>query len=165
MEVREMIDRWTRRRQGGTASTAAFSGGIGDGAFRDGVASWAQRTSLLHGIDGGADAHETTMTPSKDAMILEILPYTAMIERHRPHSLLVEELDRITNVTGAPFPATEDSPDEIETKPPPTKRAPARIVGHRKQVTWEAVTAPSSSATAVEQAVGHLYLSEDDIED
>lgn len=165
LEVGEMIDRWTRRRRGGTVSTAAFRGGMGDGTPGDGVASWAQRTSLLHGIDGGADTHEMTMTPSKDAMVLETLPYTAMIERHRPDSLLVEELDRITNVTETSFPATEESPDEIETEPPPTKRAPTRTVRHPKPVILEAVTAPSSSATAVKQAVDHLYLSDDDIED
>ncbi|KAL8761450.1 MAG: hypothetical protein Q9184_002437 [Pyrenodesmia sp. 2 TL-2023] len=165
MEVGEMIDRWTRMGRGPTASTIGLRGGIGDGTLGDGVASWAQRGSLLHGIDGGADMHETTMTPSKDAMVLEMLPYTAMIERHRPDSPLVEELDRITNVTEAPLPASEESPDEIETKRPPTKRAPARTARHPKQVMLEAVTGPSSSATAVEQAVGHLYLSDDDIED
>ncbi|KAL8907587.1 MAG: hypothetical protein Q9207_001324 [Kuettlingeria erythrocarpa] len=164
-EVGEMIDRWTTRWRGSAASAAAFGGGTADAHPTDGVASWAQRTSVLPAIEDGAEAQGTTMTPLKDAMVLEILPYTAMIGGHRPDSPLVEELNRITNVRRAPLPATEESLDGIGTKPPPSKRAPAKTAAHQKQVTSKAITAPSSQATAVEQAVGHLYLSDDDIED
>lgn len=164
-EVEEMVERWMRRSQAGAASTASAGAGFREDEKRDDVTSWAQRTSLPQGGHDGADAAGSTITPSKDAMVLEILPYSAVIERHRPGSLLVNELNRITRVTGEVLPATEEWPDEVDTKATVSEMPPPKNVPYAKGFGSGAAALPPSSATAVEQAVGHLYLSDDDIED
>ncbi|KAL8655678.1 MAG: hypothetical protein Q9210_000741 [Variospora velana] len=157
-EIEECVGRWMIRWRGGSASSSARTA---SGDQEDGVARWAQRPSAAGGRDDGADDISPTVTPSKDVMLLETLPYTALIERHRSGSLLVEELTWITRVTGEARPATEESSDEMDMQ----KCPPMDVVPNARAVVLQASAALPSSAAAVEQAVGHLYLCDDDIED
>lgn len=165
MEVEEMVERWMRRWDGGDASTALPGGGTWDGNREDGVFAWAQRTLKPQYGHGGADSKGAATTPSKDAMVLETLPYWALVERHRPGSVLVEELNRVTRVTGEVTLATEESPDESDTRAPMGEGPTPTTVTNARGIAPKAAAIPPTRATAIEQAVSHLYLSEDDIED
>lgn len=162
VEIEECVGRWMTRWPGRSASLSAETA---SSVQEDGVVRWAQRTSAPGYANDGVNAIGLTITPSKEAMVLETLPYTALIERQRPSSLLVEELNRITHVTGEARPLTEASPDEMDTKRPVGKLPSVDVGPHAERVVLQASAAPPSSAAAVEQAVSHLYLSDDDIED
>ena len=170
-EIEELVERWMVRQRGSDPSTALFRNGYEDDREND-VVSWAQRTAQQQSgkSDLGASA---CITPSKDAMVLETLPYTAVIQRHRPDSLFVEELNRITRLTGQVQPVTEESLDELENKTSASKSDIGRL--STKPMARSDAIRPSAGVAqaavisglprAVEPAVGHLYLSDDDIED
>ncbi|KAL8791046.1 MAG: hypothetical protein Q9213_000253 [Squamulea squamosa] len=148
----------------------ASSGGANeDGVRADEVASWGRRTmSIERAEDDGVDTLGVGACgmPAKDDMVRELLPYMAMIERQRMDSLLLEDLDAVTKVTGdvVQMREEEDEVDEMDkistisgkpsAKPSTRFKANASFAGGKQ-----------GSAMAVELAVGKLYLSDDDIED
>ncbi|KAL8944990.1 MAG: hypothetical protein Q9211_000423 [Gyalolechia sp. 1 TL-2023] len=172
-EMEEMVEWCMRRQSGGGSSTASFGDGYGDG-MRDEVVSWAQRTTLQQSEQDGPGRAGAYITPSKDAMVLETLPYVALIERrHRPGSMFAERLSQITSFIGEVQPTGEEFPDEMDTKRPASRRKPERLP--TKSVPPAKIVEPDEGATQadgdpqslmnIEPAVGHLYLSDDDIED
>ncbi|KAL8943547.1 MAG: hypothetical protein Q9216_001005 [Gyalolechia sp. 2 TL-2023] len=162
-DTEEKLERYMRRQRGGGSSIASFGGGHRDG-IRDEVEQSGQ--DELGRI--GACIH-----PSKDATVLETLPYAAIIDRHRPGLMFTEELRQITSFTGGVQPATEESPDELDMKRSWSGRKPKRLplesVPHAEngRLQGAATQADGSpqSLTNINPAVGRSYLSDDDIED
>ncbi|KAI4177955.1 MAG: hypothetical protein LQ343_000039 [Gyalolechia ehrenbergii] len=171
-EIEEMVECYMRRQSGGGASTASFGGGCG-ARMGDEVFSWAQQTILQQSGQGGSDRVGACTAPSKDATVLETLPYAAVIERHRPGSMFAEELRQITSFTGEVQPTTEETPDEMGTKRSVSGRKPERfpailVPQANTAQRQEGVTQADGNSQAtmdIEPTVGHLFLSDDDIED
>ncbi|KAL8720683.1 MAG: hypothetical protein Q9225_002512 [Loekoesia sp. 1 TL-2023] len=172
-EIEEMIEWWIRRQRDSTTLTAFSIDLYGGDGNRDEVASWAQRRTPEQSARNQLGGIGACIIPSKDAVVLETLPYAALIERHRPSPIFTEELDRITRVTGEVQPAIEGIPDELETEGSANKRKTQRLPAKAKpylngiqpRAGGSQASGASGSSMAVEQAVGHLYLSDDDIED
>ncbi|KAL9595287.1 MAG: hypothetical protein Q9219_006540 [cf. Caloplaca sp. 3 TL-2023] len=157
-ETEEFLERYTRRQQDGGISTALLTNSVATEGKNDNVTTWVQRTiSQSHlGVSGPGIA------PSKDTLVLEMLPYATLVERCRPGSIFMEELNRIGSVGGIHL----EMPDRLDTKevkPMKTEHVPTKAVPHPNLVSSKAGAAGSS--TVVEEAVGYLYLSDDDIED
>ena len=149
LEVQDELESWTRRSRGGAGP---LLGSQGEGE-NDSVLNWARRTLRPdeRGEDGAGDGPCTSQ--SKDTMILEVLPYTALLGRCRCRGDLAtrEGLERITNVTGKSLePLMEDFVEEDALD---------------AQKTAASTVLEKPMASNLEQRVGHLYLSEDDIED
>ncbi|KAL8798636.1 MAG: hypothetical protein Q9182_006511 [Xanthomendoza sp. 2 TL-2023] len=169
-EVEELVEKWMVRKRDPAAPT---SGGAEDGERRDEVASWRQRAiGQQNEQSDEADVNVTIgacITPAKDDMVREVLPYTAMIEHHRSSSRSLEELEAITQVIGVVLPTIEESADESETvasiagstsNHALSKQAQPMAIAQRMEIAQ-----PSAPAMALEQAASHLYLSDDDIEE
>ncbi|KAL8842707.1 MAG: hypothetical protein Q9170_000363 [Blastenia crenularia] len=172
-EVEEMVERWTKKQGRNGPSPASFGGGYGEEDKEDNVASWAQRTVLQQSGPEDVRTNNTWLPPSKDAIILETMPYTAVIEGHKPDSVVVEELERITRFTRRVQPARAESPNEFDLKPAASNgiigRLSTKPVPHPMGIRLQggaprAIEIPGSSM-GVEGAVSQLYLSDDDIED
>ncbi|KAL8683014.1 MAG: hypothetical protein Q9186_001009 [Xanthomendoza sp. 1 TL-2023] len=167
-EVEELVEKWMVRKPNPAAPTVA---GMEDGVRGDEVASWGQRTmgQASEQSDAADGTIRACITPAKDELVREVLPYMAMIEHRRPHSRSLEELKAITKVTGEVLPTREEYPDEMDTAASIAERTvnhalskpgQPKAIGQRK-----GIAPPSASAVAMEQAARHLYLSDDDIED
>lgn len=171
-ETEELVERYMRKQDLGGSSTDSFGGGYG-ARTGDEVVSWAQRTAPQQSGQDDLSRSGTCVIPSKDAMVLETLPYAALIEHHRPGSMFVEELRKITSFAGNTQLISEESPDEMNTKRSPSGRKSERpsmkLVPHAKTVKpRESATqadGSSQSLMGIEPDVSHLYLSDDDIED
>ncbi|KAL8952072.1 MAG: hypothetical protein Q9222_001983 [Ikaeria aurantiellina] len=168
LEIEELVEMWIRRRRGG--GDAGRTGG-GEQEEDDQVTSWIQRMGFQDrdgdgeggAGEGGGGGGGACSVPEKEAMVMDVLPYMAVIERKRPSGLrFLEELERITKITGAgPLVAEEEEEDgDVITKEPANHRKPAR---HTSSKVGSAETAGLAEAHG--QGVNHLYLSEDDIED
>ncbi|KAL8963794.1 MAG: hypothetical protein Q9183_004951, partial [Haloplaca sp. 2 TL-2023] len=149
LEVQDELESWTRRSRGG----AGPSWGHQEEEENDSVLNWARRT--LQPDEGGEDGARNgpCSSQSKETMVLELLPYTALLERRRSRGDSTKRtgLERITNVTGKSLePSVEDFVEED-------------LLDVQKSA---ASTAPEKAmASQLEQSVGHLYLTDDDIED
>ncbi|KAL8813723.1 MAG: hypothetical protein Q9223_000479 [Gallowayella weberi] len=169
-EVEELVEKWMVRKRD---PAAPISGGTEDVGRRDEVASWGQRTiGQQNEQSNEADSKVAIgayVTPAKDDMVREVLPYTAMIEHNRLSSRSLEELEAITQVTGVVLPTTEESPDESEPVASTAVRRSNHVLSKPAQPMAIAqrmeIAQPSASALALEQAASYLYLSDDDIED
>lgn len=166
--VEHLVEGWMMRQRDPMAPS---NDGVEDGLRGDEVASWGQRTtSRAIRENDEADSMGACMTPAKDDMVREVLPYMALIERHRPESRSFEELDAVTRVTGEISPITEESLNETDMPAAMTSRtripASSKLVQRPNPITPQTANGqPSGSTVAAEQAVSHLYLSDDDIED
>ncbi|KAL8736518.1 MAG: hypothetical protein Q9181_002412 [Wetmoreana brouardii] len=166
LEIEDAIESWMRRRRSGGASSSSSSSVDG---FRengtngeDDVLAWAHRTlqPIMKDGDEGANCG-ACREESKDAMVLEVLPYTALVERslRKVNAGLGEELERITDVT------------RKSTQQPAMEEASAKGSSSSFSGFGETAAASKQNTLAsqmtplVEQRVSHLYLSDDDIED
>ncbi|KAL8730613.1 MAG: hypothetical protein Q9166_003926 [cf. Caloplaca sp. 2 TL-2023] len=154
-EVEELVERWMARKRKPINSLSEGAEGHGRG---DEVASWGRRNASTEQDEG--DSIGACITPTQDDMALEVLPYMALIERHRPGSFVIDELSTITKLAGVIPIVTEESPDETDMSISLGKGKPQPVSSPSNRD-----TEISGSAVIVEQAVGHLYLSDDDIED
>ncbi|KAL8768682.1 MAG: hypothetical protein Q9209_005100 [Squamulea sp. 1 TL-2023] len=166
-EVEEGVERCMMAIRNPLASS---EGGSEDGVRADEVASWGRRTM---NIGRGEDDEVDTLgvgacgMPAKDDMVRDLLPYLAMIERQRTGSRLLEDVDAITKLTGkvVQIGGEEEEVDELDTMPLIDRKTgghPSSKPSRRFKVN---ASFAEGSAMAVEQAVGKLYLSDDDIED
>ncbi len=129
------------------------------------VASWAGRTTIM----GGANAAEgrgaaCIIHPTKEDIVLEILPYCAMMERRRSqtaYSKVLEELEAITKISGNEGDETESPDEELDFigvgKLGMQSKTHSLVEGERK--------VGSDMLVEEEAAGGRLFLSDDDIED
>lgn len=156
VELDAAIDQFVLRRQG-SGESGTVTGG------EDDVLAWARRTVQPLGLgpseddDGGVKG--ACSTESKATMVMEELPFTALIERCRAGNanLYRKELERITNVRGKAM--SEDS--VVDDGAADTRSlAKAKLTLPPAQQGEEGF--PSQG---IEQEAGHLYLSDDDIED
>ncbi|KAL8632133.1 hypothetical protein Q9189_002157 [Teloschistes chrysophthalmus] len=154
IEVDAAIDQFVLRRQG-----AGGDGGTVTGGGEDDVLVWARRSvqpvGLGPGEDGGGGGWKgagACSTESKAVMVMEELPFMALIGRCRDGNPN-PELERITNVRGKAMPEDSVVDDGI---------ADTRPVGKAKMTL---LPAKKKTAPAIEEEVGKLYLSDDDIVD
>lgn len=116
----------------------------------------------------------TSLNCTKSELILERLPYLAKIERHYFSADQLRELESITHFHGIDVSADEMSEEEI------TKEEPFTAVWTTGSIATGQVTSLSTQASLryngiageafqgvfpVEEDVGRLFLSDDDIED
>lgn len=168
-ETEELVERYMRRQAWGCSSANTFGGGYA-GRIGDEVVSRNQETAPWQSEQDDVSGTGAYVTPSKDAMVLEMLPYAALIARHRPGSTSAEEeLRQITSFTGSIRPITEESPDEMNMKRPASEknseRLPMKPVARANSVQPLPADGRSQSLMGIEPAASHLYLSDDDIED
>lgn len=163
-EVDGLVDRWTDRLRAGTAP----SGQMGSTLARQFVGKHpkGQRPAATeHEPDpqsrGDADAEpiRTSLNCTKNELVLERLPYITKIEKRSPAAVHVSELEKITQFHGINAPNDEASDDESLDEAAPATQLTA--LQHAGQAGKEAATL----VLPVEEDVGHLYLSDDDIED
>ncbi|KAL9590851.1 MAG: hypothetical protein Q9203_000308 [Teloschistes exilis] len=160
VEVDAAIDQFVLRRQDSTSGSRG-SGTVTGG--EDDVLAWARRTvqplELGPSEDEDGGVKGACSRESKSTMVMEELPFTALIERCRaanpnPYG---KELERIVNVSGKAMPEDLVVDDGTVDTRPAGKAAltlpPAQQGGE------------GFSSQGVEQEIGHLYLSDDDIED
>ncbi|KAL8663786.1 MAG: hypothetical protein Q9202_003600 [Teloschistes flavicans] len=159
MEIEAAIDHFVLRRQGTTGP-----GESGTNIGEDDVLAWARRTVQPcepSEDDGGVKG--ACSTQSKATMVVELLPFTALVERCRAGTLYREELEKITNVTGKAMPGlSEDSVVDVGVADMKPLGKAALTLPVKKG--GEGTPLPTM-ASEIEQDVGHLYLSDDDIED
>ncbi|KAL9585650.1 MAG: hypothetical protein Q9212_001387 [Teloschistes hypoglaucus] len=160
VEVDAAIDQFVLRRQGAGGDDGRVAGG-----GEDDVLAWARRSVQPLGLelgssedDGGGVKGGACSTESKAVMVMEQLPFMALIERCRagyPNSY-GEELERITNVKGKAIPGLEDDSvvEDGTANTRPTGKGALTLLPGKK-----------TTAPAIEEEVGKLYLSDDDIVD
>lgn len=171
VEIEEAVERCVERIRNTSHSGRA----VGSSMKEDDVTSWARRTILPSERDSGETAINTPSAcgiPSKDELLKDVLPYISIISSHRPNPLLpLEDLNAITKISSSTndmLPTAEESPDDLDvleqsTEPPSLK--PRRDGSKASRSEMAVKGKDPSAALAVEQAVGKLYLSDDDIED
>lgn len=174
LEIEEGVERCMERIRNTSQSGLDISRAVGSSMKEDNVTSWGRRTILPCDSDSEDTAVITPGAcgiPSKDDVIRDVLPYISIISQHRPNPLLpLEDLNAITKISMSNnvIPTAEESPDELDvleqdTEPPSLKSRRDGSKESRSEMASEGKD--PSAALAVEQAVGKLYLSDDDIED
>ena len=131
----------------------------------DVVASWAGRTTMLE-ANTAEGRSACIIHPTKEDIILEILPYWAMMERRRsqtPYSKLIVELETVTKISGNDDETTESPDNELDTDL--VVRVPKSGMPFKTDLSVEADEKAGSDMLVEEEAVGRLFLSDDDIED
>ncbi|KAL9611891.1 MAG: hypothetical protein Q9204_008991 [Flavoplaca sp. TL-2023a] len=149
---------------------------VGSSMKEDDVTSWGRRTIL----PSDSDSEDTVVItpgacgiPSKDDLLRDVLPYLSVILSYRPNPLLsLEDLHAITKISASNnvIPTAEESPDDLDVMeqsmdPPTLKPRRDGSRASRSEMVGKEKGKDPSAALAVEQAVGKLYLSDDDIED
>ncbi|KAL8703505.1 MAG: hypothetical protein Q9201_003315 [Fulgogasparrea decipioides] len=166
LEIEDTIESWMRRRRGSGAASSSSVGGFGEQGTsgEDDVLAWAQKTMqpiMEDGDDGDEGANcGACRGESKDAVVLEVLPYTALVQRSLENAKtgLGDELERITNVMRK----STQQPAMVEAS---AKGSSSSGIEETAAATSKLDAIASQMAPLVEQGVNHLYLSDDDIED
>ncbi|KAL8881421.1 MAG: hypothetical protein Q9192_007799 [Flavoplaca navasiana] len=175
LEVEEGVERCVERIRNTSQWGLGVSRAVGSSMKEDDVTSWGRRTILPSNSGSEGTAINTPGAcgiPSKDDLLRDVLPYISIISSHRPNPLLpLEDLNAITKISASNndiAPTAEESPDDLDvmeqsTDPPSLKPRRDGSKGSRSETAGKGKD--PSAALAVEQAVGKLYLSDDDIED
>ncbi|KAL8673011.1 MAG: hypothetical protein Q9168_002572 [Polycauliona sp. 1 TL-2023] len=172
LEVEEGVERCVERMRNGPHSNAGAGRVAGEDIKMDEVASWSRRTMFITSKSAGTEelAPDTPEIgacgiPNQDDLVREVFPYLSIISHHHPHPLLTtEELNTITKISASIPATTEESLDELDMADQTTGLLTSAPVPKRDGIGGGKGKDPSA-ALAVEQAVGRLYLSDDDIED
>ncbi|KAL8657890.1 MAG: hypothetical protein Q9226_001463 [Calogaya cf. arnoldii] len=169
LEIREGVERCVERMRNGRLNAAT---GSKEQEKENEVTSWARRTMVA----GKAEDEETKMNgtvgacgiPSQPDLLRDMLPYMSIISQHRPLPLIpIEELNAITKVSvSTTIPTTDDeSPDDLGIVDTVNRLADSEAAPSKQKISVSNMERGGKDALAVEQAVGKLYLSDDDIED
>ncbi|KAL8851418.1 MAG: hypothetical protein Q9221_003689 [Calogaya cf. arnoldii] len=169
LEIEEEVERCVERMRDGRRLDNVNPG---TAEKENEVVSWARRTMVA----SKAEDEETKMNgtvgacgiPSTPDLLRDMLPYMSIISQHRLHPLIpVEELNAITKVSSShTIPTMEESPDELDVVESVHGTANSKAASPQKRSVPNLERGKDASAAlAVEQAVGKLYLSDDDIED
>ncbi|KAL8995782.1 MAG: hypothetical protein Q9169_004540 [Polycauliona sp. 2 TL-2023] len=167
LEVEEGLERCTERMRNHGPSDG------GSGMKEDDVTSWGRRTTTTleaEGEDTKMNGLGACGMPSKDDLVREVFPYMSIISQKRPHHWLpIDDLNAITRISSSSntMPTTEESPDDLDVDDMTSGQRSSQPVQQAKGMPSldKGAGKEASAALTVEQAVGHLYLSDDDIED
>ena len=176
LEIEEGVERCVEKIRNTSQSGLGVSRAVGSSMKEDDVTSWGRRTILVSDSateDTAANTPGACGIPSKDDMLRDVLPYLSIISSYRPNPLLpLEDLHAITkiSVSSNVIPTAEESPDDLDvmehsTDPPSSKPWLDGLRASRNEMAEKYREKDPSVALVVEQAVGKLYLSDDDIED
>ena len=179
-ETEGVLEQWTQwywdTALQSKASTRTTTGSQQRG---DDVASWGQRSmsaSTFMGRDRGHEDAFVRTSCRRDELVQNILPYAAMIKHDKGDQRIFEKLDRAIRFHGSlatgDEPAEEATGDQDDLLAIDSYRATPKVTISKSVLPQQASSDPRTptvghveTGAAVEDAVRHLYLSDDDIED
>lgn len=158
-EIDGLVDRWTDRLRVGIAPLGKPVSNPGRQFAGLGTKVPNPTSSASAQEEDNAEPMRASLSCTKAELILERLPFITKIEQRNPASTHLSELEKITQFHGISAPVDEPSDDENVDEVAYTTQLAA--LQHARKPGKEADTL----VLPVEEEVGKLYLTDDDIED
>ena len=160
----ELINRWSERAQAGATHPRRHDRQSPEVASW-GRNVWSKEQSSIPDNGLECEMSRRMLLPSNDSMIQEVLPYQTLIERARPTSALLRELNDITKLSMDTPAAVQDTFDKERGTATFHANPGGENEPGRAGLAFGQAIGETPLSRVLEQDVEHLYLSDDDIED
>lgn len=171
-EIDSLISRWTDHLRAGTIlmrQLSTESAYLAAPAMSD---RWKSPHNKCEVSAEQLDQEESeqvrmNLNATKPELVLERLPYIAIIEKHNPASLTRPDLEKITQFQGIGILNTEASEDDVDNEVLETEWTTDRpaVVNFQGQSVRHGLKETASIVLPEKDEAEKLYLSDDDIED